>query len=77
MLISVARLPRLPGWLLTVVYRKQTPPYSALGEAGSTAESRAREQKNLEFLAVFVPGTDAMGLGLIAASLPSEPGLGL
>lgn len=48
----------------TVVYRKQTPPYSALGDkAGRRAESRVCEHKNLEFLAVFMPGTDAMGLG--------------
>lgn len=60
------------------MYRKQTPPYSALGDkAGRRAESRVCEQKNLEFLAVFMPGTDAMGLGPITAPLASESVLGL
>lgn len=60
------------------MYRKQTPPYSALGDkAGRRAERRVYEQKNLEFVAVFMPGTEAMGLGPVTAPLASESVLGL
>lgn len=58
-----------------VVYRKRTPPSSApRDEAGSTGESRAREQKNLEVISYLRAQHRHWP---ITAPLPSEPILSL